>query len=115
MAVCSRTLECAQASVGGGSVKALMVDSVSAVLSSMLGGKQNEGICLQYCTILYHNTLPHASDVRVLLLCIRYVPADASCWGDEDDRQRIQHCCAGIHLSNSCYKKNLDILGNFLK
>ncbi|KAG1957463.1 DNA repair RAD51-like protein [Pimephales promelas] len=43
-----------KASVGGGSVKALMVDSVSAVLSSMLGGKQNEGICLQYCTILYH-------------------------------------------------------------
>ncbi|XP_067263028.1 DNA repair protein RAD51 homolog 4 isoform X1 [Chanodichthys erythropterus] len=44
--VCSRTLECAQASVGGGSVKALMVDSVSAVLSSMLGGKQNEGMSL---------------------------------------------------------------------
>lgn len=35
-----------QASVGGGSVKALMVDSVSAVLSSMLGGKQNEGMSL---------------------------------------------------------------------
>ncbi|KAG1957458.1 DNA repair protein RAD51 [Pimephales promelas] len=35
-----------KASVGGGSVKALMVDSVSAVLSSMLGGKQNEGMSL---------------------------------------------------------------------
>lgn len=33
-----------QASVRGGSVKAVIVDSVSAVLSSMLGGKQNEGI-----------------------------------------------------------------------
>ncbi|XP_016131061.1 DNA repair protein RAD51 homolog 4 isoform X2 [Sinocyclocheilus grahami] len=65
-----------KASVGGGSVKALMVDSVSAVLSSMLGGKQNE-------------------DVTVLLLCIRYVLADASCWGAEDDRQRLQHCCTG--------------------
>ncbi|KTF75362.1 hypothetical protein cypCar_00040042 [Cyprinus carpio] len=35
-----------KASVGGGSVKALMVDSVSAVLSPMLGGKQNEGMSL---------------------------------------------------------------------
>ncbi|TRY62413.1 hypothetical protein DNTS_031823 [Danionella cerebrum] len=33
-------------SVGGGSVKVVMVDSVSAVLSSMLGGKQNEGMSL---------------------------------------------------------------------
>nr|AAH66407.1 Zgc:77165 [Danio rerio] len=33
-------------SVGGGSVKALMVDSVSAVLSPILGGKQNEGMSL---------------------------------------------------------------------
>lgn len=41
-----------KACVGGGSVKALMVDSASAVLSSLLGGKQNEGICLQYCIIL---------------------------------------------------------------
>lgn len=103
--VCSRTLECAQASVGGGSVKALMVDSVSAVLSSMLGGKQNEGICLQHYTILYHKTLTRASEVTVLLLWIRYVPADASCWGDEDDRQRLQHCCAGIAFSFSSYYK----------
>lgn len=35
-----------KASVGGGSVKALMVDSVSAVLSCMLGGKHNEGMSL---------------------------------------------------------------------
>ncbi|XP_051972888.1 DNA repair protein RAD51 homolog 4 isoform X2 [Xyrauchen texanus] len=35
-----------KASIGGGSVKVLMVDSVSAVLSSMLGGKQNEGMSL---------------------------------------------------------------------
>ncbi|KAA0716417.1 RAD51 -like protein 4 R51H3 [Triplophysa tibetana] len=35
-----------QASVGGGSVKAVIVDSVPAVLSSMLGGKQNEGMSL---------------------------------------------------------------------
>lgn len=32
-----------QASVGGGSVKAVIVDSVSAVISPLLGGKQNEG------------------------------------------------------------------------
>ena len=36
---------CYQASVGGGggSVKAVIVDSVSAVISPLLGGKQNEG------------------------------------------------------------------------
>lgn len=32
-----------QASVGGGSVKAVIVDSVSAVIAPLLGGKQNEG------------------------------------------------------------------------
>ncbi|XP_034461880.1 DNA repair protein RAD51 homolog 4 isoform X2 [Hippoglossus hippoglossus] len=36
-----------QASVGGGgSVKAVIVDSVSAVISPLLGGKQNEGLSL---------------------------------------------------------------------
>ncbi|CAB1415495.1 unnamed protein product [Pleuronectes platessa] len=35
-----------QASVGGGSVKAVIVDSVSAVISPLLGGKQNEGMSL---------------------------------------------------------------------
>ncbi|XP_034033648.1 DNA repair protein RAD51 homolog 4 [Thalassophryne amazonica] len=33
-----------QASVGGGSVKAVIVDSVSAVIAPLLGGKQNEGM-----------------------------------------------------------------------
>ncbi|XP_019961321.2 DNA repair protein RAD51 homolog 4 [Paralichthys olivaceus] len=35
-----------QASGGGGSVKAVIVDSVSAVISPLLGGKQNEGMSL---------------------------------------------------------------------
>ncbi|KAM4544570.1 DNA repair protein RAD51 homolog 4 [Odontesthes bonariensis] len=35
-----------QVSVGGGSVKAVIVDSVSAVISPLLGGKQNEGMSL---------------------------------------------------------------------
>ncbi|KAM9729608.1 DNA repair protein RAD51 homolog 4 isoform 1-T2 [Menidia menidia] len=35
-----------RASVGGGSVKAVVVDSVSAVISPLLGGKQNEGMSL---------------------------------------------------------------------
>ncbi|XP_008281487.1 DNA repair protein RAD51 homolog 4 [Stegastes partitus] len=35
-----------QASVGGGSVKAVIVDSVSAVISPLLGGIQNEGMSL---------------------------------------------------------------------
>ncbi|XP_057210868.1 DNA repair protein RAD51 homolog 4 isoform X2 [Triplophysa rosa] len=72
-----------QASVGGGSVKAVMVDSVSAVLSSMLGGKQNE----------------------VLVLCFRYVPADASCWRIEDDCKRLQHCCTGDKSRDPGWKR----------
>ncbi|XP_026227050.1 DNA repair protein RAD51 homolog 4 [Anabas testudineus] len=35
-----------QTSVAGGSVKAVIVDSVSAVISPLLGGKQNEGMSL---------------------------------------------------------------------
>uniref|UniRef100_A0A667X0G6 DNA repair protein RAD51 homolog 4 n=1 Tax=Myripristis murdjan TaxID=586833 RepID=A0A667X0G6_9TELE len=35
-----------QVSVGGGSVKAVIVDSVSAIISPILGGKQNEGMSL---------------------------------------------------------------------
>uniref|UniRef100_H3CY37 DNA repair protein RAD51 homolog 4 n=1 Tax=Tetraodon nigroviridis TaxID=99883 RepID=H3CY37_TETNG len=35
-----------QVSVGGGSVKAVIVDSVSAVIAPVLGGKQNEGMSL---------------------------------------------------------------------
>ncbi|XP_035481425.1 DNA repair protein RAD51 homolog 4 isoform X1 [Scophthalmus maximus] len=35
-----------RASVGGGSVKAVIVDSVSAVIAPLLGGKQNEGMSL---------------------------------------------------------------------
>ncbi|KAM3869004.1 DNA repair protein RAD51 homolog 4 [Diretmus argenteus] len=46
---CLHNLRCGglqQASVGGGSVKAVIVDSVSAVISPILGGKQNEGMSL---------------------------------------------------------------------
>ncbi|MEQ2198296.1 hypothetical protein XENOCAPTIV_010807, partial [Xenoophorus captivus] len=42
--LCSGGLQ--KACVGGGSVKAVIVDSVSAVIAPLLGGKQNEGECL---------------------------------------------------------------------
>lgn len=58
-----------QASVGGGSAKALIVDSVSAVLSSMLGGKQNEGIVLHISYYLSANRKPSyfASGMSLLM------------------------------------------------
>lgn len=46
---CLHGLRCGglqQASAGGGSVKALIVDSVSAIISPILGGRQNEGMSL---------------------------------------------------------------------
>uniref|UniRef100_UPI003AAA654B DNA repair protein RAD51 homolog 4 isoform X1 n=1 Tax=Centroberyx gerrardi TaxID=166262 RepID=UPI003AAA654B len=46
---CLYNLRCGglqQASVGGGSVKAVIVDSVSAIIAPILGGKQNEGMSL---------------------------------------------------------------------
>ncbi|CAJ1063235.1 DNA repair protein RAD51 homolog 4 [Xyrichtys novacula] len=45
-----------QASVGGGSVKAVIVDSVSAVISPLLGGKPNEGDISFYWSIIVHHT-----------------------------------------------------------
>ncbi|KAF7655897.1 hypothetical protein LDENG_00048320 [Lucifuga dentata] len=42
--LCSGRLQ--QASVGGGCVKVVIVDSVSAVIAPVLGGKQNEGMSL---------------------------------------------------------------------
>uniref|UniRef100_A0A6Q2ZI02 RecA family profile 1 domain-containing protein n=1 Tax=Esox lucius TaxID=8010 RepID=A0A6Q2ZI02_ESOLU len=53
---CLQSLQCTglqRASAGGGSVKAVIVDSVSAVISPILGGKQNEGTLIDfYCFII---------------------------------------------------------------
>ncbi|XP_076017354.1 DNA repair protein RAD51 homolog 4 [Genypterus blacodes] len=43
---CLRSGRLQQASFGGSSIKAVIVDSVSAVIAPLLGGKQNEGMSL---------------------------------------------------------------------
>ncbi len=90
MVVCEKLLNVPNACVGGGSVKALMVDSVSAVLSSLLGGKQNEGICLQYCIIrtimflVYWIRCHSAAALHQVCLCLIQVAGEL-----KDDRQRL--------------------------
>ncbi|XP_074466106.1 DNA repair protein RAD51 homolog 4 isoform X2 [Sebastes fasciatus] len=65
-----------QASVGGGSVKAVIVDSVSAVISPLLGGKQNEGMSLMIQVAGVLKTM--AKDFNVAALVTNHVTRGGS-------------------------------------
>ncbi|XP_037323897.2 DNA repair protein RAD51 homolog 4 isoform X2 [Pungitius pungitius] len=60
-----------QAAVGGGSVKALIVDSVSAVMAPLLGGRQNEGMSLMMQAAGLLKTM--AKDFNVAALVTNHV------------------------------------------
>uniref|UniRef100_A0A4W6CTR3 DNA repair protein RAD51 homolog 4 n=1 Tax=Lates calcarifer TaxID=8187 RepID=A0A4W6CTR3_LATCA len=72
--LCSGGLQ--QASVGGGSVKAVIVDSVSAVISTLLGGKQNEGMSLMIQVAGVLKTM--AKDFNVAALVTNHVTRGGS-------------------------------------
>ncbi|KAM9441495.1 DNA repair protein RAD51 homolog 4 [Clarias gariepinus] len=60
----------------GGSVKTVIVDSVSAVLSHMLGGKQNEGMSLMMQLATELKTI--AKDFNVAILVTNHVTRDGN-------------------------------------
>ncbi|XP_053474394.1 DNA repair protein RAD51 homolog 4 [Ictalurus furcatus] len=60
----------------GGSVKAVIVDSVSAVLSHMLGGKQNEGMSLMMQVATELKVI--AKDFNVAVLVTNHVTRDGN-------------------------------------
>ncbi|KAF7688818.1 DNA repair protein RAD51 homolog 4 [Silurus meridionalis] len=62
--------------VGSGSVKVVIVDSVSAVLSHMLGGKQNEGMSLMMQVATELKTI--AKDLNVAILVSNHVTRDGN-------------------------------------
>ncbi|KAG7516352.1 DNA repair protein RAD51-like 4 [Solea senegalensis] len=72
--LCSDGLQ--QASVGGGSVKAVIVDSVSAVVAPLLGGKHNEGMSLMSQVAGVLRTM--AKDFNVAALVTNYVTRSSS-------------------------------------
>ncbi|XP_071362616.1 DNA repair protein RAD51 homolog 4 isoform X2 [Trachinotus anak] len=72
--LCSDGLQ--QASVGGGSAKAVIVDSVSAVISPLLGGKQNEGMSLMIQVAGVLKTL--AKDFNAAVLVTNHVTRSRS-------------------------------------
>ncbi|XP_043996926.1 DNA repair protein RAD51 homolog 4 isoform X2 [Gambusia affinis] len=61
---------------GGGSVKALIVDSVSAVIAPLLGGKQNEGMSLMMEVAAALKTM--AKDFSVAVLVTNHVTRSGS-------------------------------------
>uniref|UniRef100_A0A3P8SQE6 DNA repair protein RAD51 homolog 4 n=1 Tax=Amphiprion percula TaxID=161767 RepID=A0A3P8SQE6_AMPPE len=65
-----------QASVGGGSVKTVIVDSVSAVISPLLGGKHNEGMSLMIQVAGVLKTM--AKDFNVAALVTNHVTRSGS-------------------------------------
>lgn len=65
-----------QVCVGGGSVKAVIVDSVSAVISPLLGGKQNEGMSLMIQVAGVLKTM--AKDFNVAALVTNHVTRSGS-------------------------------------
>uniref|UniRef100_UPI003AAAF746 DNA repair protein RAD51 homolog 4 isoform X2 n=1 Tax=Centroberyx gerrardi TaxID=166262 RepID=UPI003AAAF746 len=76
---CLYNLRCGglqQASVGGGSVKAVIVDSVSAIIAPILGGKQNEGMSLMIQVAGVLKTI--AKDFNVAALVTNYVTRSGS-------------------------------------
>ncbi|CAL8364494.1 unnamed protein product [Lota lota] len=75
---CLHTIRCGglqQASLGGGSVKAVIVDSVSAIISPTLGGKQNEGMSLMMQVAGALKTI--AKDFNVAVLVTNHVKRGA--------------------------------------
>ncbi|XP_022594481.1 DNA repair protein RAD51 homolog 4 isoform X1 [Seriola dumerili] len=72
--LCSGGLQ--QASVGGGSAKAVIVDSVSAVISPLLGSKQNEGMSLMIQVAGILKTL--AKDFNAAVLVTNHVTRSGS-------------------------------------
>uniref|UniRef100_A0A8B9HXT7 RAD51 paralog D n=1 Tax=Astyanax mexicanus TaxID=7994 RepID=A0A8B9HXT7_ASTMX len=65
-----------QGSVGGGSVKAVIVDSVSAVISCVLGGKQTEGMSLMMQVAFKLKMI--AKDFNIAVLVTNYVTRDGN-------------------------------------
>ncbi|XP_066515761.1 DNA repair protein RAD51 homolog 4 [Hoplias malabaricus] len=65
-----------KASVGGGWVKGVIVDSVSAVISYMLGGKQNEGMSLMMQVATELRLI--AKDFNVAVLVTNHVTRDGN-------------------------------------
>ncbi|KAJ7996841.1 hypothetical protein DPEC_G00222710 [Dallia pectoralis] len=65
-----------QASMGGGSVKAVIVDSVSAVISPILGGKHNEGMSMIMHVAAVLKTI--AKDFNVAVLVTNTVTRDCN-------------------------------------
>ncbi|KAM8742710.1 DNA repair protein RAD51 homolog 4 isoform 1-T2 [Acanthopagrus schlegelii] len=76
-----------QASVGGGgSVKAVIVDSVSAVISPLLGAKHNEDTLGVFCS---------RTDLCTASCACRHVLDDPSGRSSEDDGEGLQRGCCG--------------------
>ncbi|XP_046873988.1 DNA repair protein RAD51 homolog 4 isoform X2 [Hypomesus transpacificus] len=76
---CLHSLRCVglqQASLGGGSVKAVIVDSVSALISPLLGGKHNEGMSLMMQVAGVLKTI--AKDFNVAALVTNHTTRDGS-------------------------------------
>ncbi|XP_062341302.1 DNA repair protein RAD51 homolog 4 [Osmerus eperlanus] len=76
---CLHSLRCGglqQASLGGGSVKAVIVDSVSALISPILGGKHNEGMSLMMQVAGVLKTI--AKDFNVAALVTNHTSRDGS-------------------------------------
>uniref|UniRef100_A0A3P8YVK0 DNA repair protein n=1 Tax=Esox lucius TaxID=8010 RepID=A0A3P8YVK0_ESOLU len=76
---CLQSLQCTglqRASAGGGSVKAVIVDSVSAVISPILGGKQNEGMSMMMQVAGVLKTI--AKDFNVAVLVTNTVTRDCN-------------------------------------
>uniref|UniRef100_W5KJD5 RAD51 paralog D n=1 Tax=Astyanax mexicanus TaxID=7994 RepID=W5KJD5_ASTMX len=65
-----------QGSVGGGSVKAVIVDSVSAVISCVLGGKQTEGMSLMMQVAFELKMI--AKDFNIAVLVTNHVTRDGN-------------------------------------
>ncbi|XP_038146690.1 DNA repair protein RAD51 homolog 4 [Cyprinodon tularosa] len=65
-----------KACVGGGSVKVMIVDSVSAVIAPLLGGKQNEGMSLMIQVAAALKTM--AKDFSVAVLVTNHVTRSGS-------------------------------------
>lgn len=71
-----RTSDLQKGSVVGGSVKAVIVDSVSAVISCMLGGKQTEGMSLMMQVAFELKMI--AKDFNIAVLVTNHVTQDGN-------------------------------------
>uniref|UniRef100_A0A3B1KA83 DNA repair protein n=1 Tax=Astyanax mexicanus TaxID=7994 RepID=A0A3B1KA83_ASTMX len=71
-----RSNDLQKGSVGGGSVKAVIVDSVSAVISCVLGGKQTEGMSLMMQVAFELKMI--AKDFNIAVLVTNHVTRDGN-------------------------------------